>query len=302
MAGFQKGCLCRGDLLNDLHPIIIRQCWQGRRFHSLTRAEWHQLRFLWRKTSALSHLFSHPLCQHGPRGTILGDQNFYTVPRVRLWNLRKGCFFCLKSCFASAAILIRKIANMLNQIAALEDTNRAVISVPSTIVGVWSELPGLMVPRFRWHRLMAALGNFQDAKWKRSSLVRSDDYTVLIRGRCCMEEPYLYKTTLKEHLHDGLSCWKSFWRKKLHLSELWFHVNRMRNFMSVIPDCLLSLASRMLNWQLWKGPSWSEGITFSYRGVVRMSIHKSCCACLLGQGSLMKSTNHAHDHAQTASL
>lgn len=38
---------------------------------------------------------------------------------------------------------------MLSKIAALEDTNRVVISVPATIVGVCSELPGLMVPRFR---------------------------------------------------------------------------------------------------------------------------------------------------------
>lgn len=61
---------------------------------------------------------------------------------------KRLCFFCLKSCLALIRCGLQN-ANMLNKIAVLEDTNQAVTSVPSTIVGVWSELPGLMVPRFR---------------------------------------------------------------------------------------------------------------------------------------------------------
>lgn len=38
-----KGCLSWGDLLNDLQPVIIWQCWQGRWFHSLTPAAWYRI-------------------------------------------------------------------------------------------------------------------------------------------------------------------------------------------------------------------------------------------------------------------
>lgn len=233
----QKCCLSRGDLLNDLHPLIIRQAWQGCWFRSLTLAEWHQLRFLWRKTSALIHLFLWLSFQHGQHHNYFSRRNGLNIlPRVPFRNLRRY-FCCLKSCFASAGILIPCSEQRLtykNKNAALEDTNHVGSVNVGCLEWFYSQVNGVSL-------LLTQASSFckiQAVKWTRCSSVCSSDYLVLIRKRWCTGEIYLYKTILTEHLQHGLSCWLLFIGHLEEEAALWLQEEEFGNS-SCVSQCWL---------------------------------------------------------------
>lgn len=119
--------------------------------------------------------------------------------------------------------------------------------------------------------------NFQAVRWKKMQLgvfrwLFGANPPALVHGRGLFIQNNTYRAPTR-WFKLLITHHKASGEKELHCGC------RMRNFeiadMSVSADCVLSIASRMLNWQLCKGPSSNMGIRFGRRGVGRMSVDKS---------------------------